>query len=409
MTKNTLYLFTASFPYGTKSETFLETEIVYLAKEFDRIVIIPAIKDSEYMRDLPVNASVNTCIIATKASSGKLLFFKHFFKIVYIMTYMMLTNRHNRLLYLKNFKYYLARLIGELDYFERIKPHVSKLNKDKVIFYSYWFEYCLLALCMLKKNGLIKHVISRTHRFDLYDEENSNRPIPFREYKLLHADYIFCISKQGQIYLKSKVDKEFHPKILLSYLGVPKPNSLPKKTPNSISVIVSVANLIPLKRIDLIIEVLKGYTQPLRWFHFGSGPMLETLQQSLSQLPENIEAKLMGQFSNEEILNFYSTNYVHLFISLSRSEGLPVSMMEAQSFGIPILACDVGGVSEIVSDGVTGVLIDQHAKPQHVATLIQSTLHTDFDRSEIRQFFHNNFCAQNNYLAFSRRISKLVD
>jgi len=51
-----------------------------------------------------------------------------------------------------------------------------------------------------------------------------------------------------------------------------------------------------------------------------------------------------------------------LFINTSSSEGIPVSMMEAQSFGIPILAMDVGGVREIVGPQ-TGRLLQQDDPP----------------------------------------------
>ena len=47
-----------------------------------------------------------------------------------------------------------------------------------------------------------------------------------------------------------------------------------------------------------------------------------------------------------------------LFINVSESEGVPVSIMEALSCGLPIIATNVGGVSEIV-DAHVGVLIDK--------------------------------------------------
>ena len=41
---------------------------------------------------------------------------------------------------------------------------------------------------------------------------------------------------------------------------------------------------------------------------------------------------------------------VDLFLTVSANEGIPVSIMEAQSFGIPVIATDVGGISEIVNN-----------------------------------------------------------
>lgn len=48
-----------------------------------------------------------------------------------------------------------------------------------------------------------------------------------------------------------------------------------------------------------------------------------------------------------------------MFINVSSSEGLPVSIMEACSFGIPIIATNVGGTAEIVQAGVNGILLKE--------------------------------------------------
>jgi len=46
---------------------------------------------------------------------------------------------------------------------------------------------------------------------------------------------------------------------------------------------------------------------------------------------------------HNDVLNYYASNPVDVFINTSSSEGLPVSIMEAMSFGIPVIATNVGG------------------------------------------------------------------
>ena len=62
----------------------------------------------------------------------------------------------------------------------------------------------------------------------------------------------------------------------------------------------------------------------------------------------DIDLHLFGHLDNNEIFNMYKNNSYDYFITLSESEGLPVSIMEAISCGIPVIATAVGGITEIV-------------------------------------------------------------
>ncbi|NJK95527.1 MAG: glycosyltransferase [Bacteroidales bacterium] len=51
-----------------------------------------------------------------------------------------------------------------------------------------------------------------------------------------------------------------------------------------------------------------------------------------------------------------------MFLNTSLSEGVPVSVMEALSFGLPVIATDVGGTGELINDEV-GMLINPEISP----------------------------------------------
>ena len=127
--------------------------------------------------------------------------------------------------------------------------------------------------------------------------------------------------------------------------------------------LVSCSELVPVKRVHLIIDILRHIETPLRWVHFGDGRLMPELKTRVKELPDNINYELRGYVPNQGVLEFYQKNEVDLFVNVSESEGIPVSIMEAISFGIPILATDVGGVHEIVTDK-TGVLVDKTFKPK---------------------------------------------
>jgi glycosyltransferase involved in cell wall biosynthesis len=121
-------------------------------------------------------------------------------------------------------------------------------------------------------------------------------------------------------------------------------------------------------------------------------------------LPPHIQWELAGHVPNEAVLDFYRTNHVSLFVSLSSSEGLPVSMMEAISFGIPIMGCRVNGVPEIVVDGLTGLLLDVEPDEREATRRLQQALDSSFDRRKIREFFMSRFEAEKNYSSFSQAL-----
>src|SRR5262249_37268532 len=73
----------------------------------------------------------------------------------------------------------------------------------------------------------------------------------------------------------------------------------------------------------------------------------------------------------------YRTDAVRLlsgcdvFCLASHQEGLPVAVMEAMALGLPIVATDVGGVSELVADHVHGLLVPPSQPDQLAAALIE--------------------------------------
>jgi glycosyltransferase involved in cell wall biosynthesis len=82
-------------------------------------------------------------------------------------------------------------------------------------------------------------------------------------------------------------------------------------------------------------------------------------------------------------------------------------MMEAQSYGIPVVACAVGGVPEIVDDR-TGILLDPGASPSGMAEGLSAALEPGrFDRTVVHQLFRDRFEAGSNYNAFADALLEL--
>ena len=106
---------------------------------------------------------------------------------------------------------------------------------------------------------------------------------------------------------------------------------------------------------------------------------------------------------------YYKNNNISLFINLSDSEGLPVSIMEAMSFGIPCVATDVGGTSEIVIDGYNGYLVSPKDDNESIMKKIHNIIdlqpsHYQEIRSNAHRTWDLSFNADKNYKEFIEQL-----
>ena len=98
----------------------------------------------------------------------------------------------------------------------------------------------------------------------------------------------------------------------------------------------------------------------------------------------NVTYVFKGNVDNAALLEDYITENYYLFVNVSSSEGIPVSIMEASSVGIPCLATDVGGTGEIISDGVNGLLLRADVSDRELADRI--TWFCGLDRERYLRF-----------------------
>jgi glycosyltransferase involved in cell wall biosynthesis len=216
-----------------------------------------------------------------------------------------------------------------------------------------------------------KVMVSRCHGFDLYEERHEHGYIPFRKKQLKFLKHIFPISINGEKYLRKKYPK-FTSKVKVQRLGGLIPQTKEQGTTKESLEILSISRLVSLKRIHLIIEALQSVKRKVHWVHIGEGEELNLLTKKINKLPNNIQVDFKGGFTNAEVLNYYEENHPDVFVQVSSTEGIPVSIMEAMSYAIPVIATNVGGVSELFdSNEVVGTLLDENFKINELSNLLE--------------------------------------
>jgi glycosyltransferase involved in cell wall biosynthesis len=162
--------------------------------------------------------------------------------------------------------------------------------------------------------------------------------------------------------------------------------------------IVCVANLTPIKGQDYYLmanaEVLRRH--PARFYVVGSGPQRKYLEELAHRLGIEKEIVFTGRIQWPEIYHFLS-NIADICVSSSISENFPFYVLECMAAGKPIVATNVGGVSECVIDGVTGYLVppkDPASLAIAIGKLIDDPDHARKMGAEARKTVEQKFSMQ---------------
>jgi len=132
-----------------------------------------------------------------------------------------------------------------------------------------------------------------------------------------------------------------------------------------------------VKNLSLLLEVcalLRKRSVHFRCILAGDGPLHSRLIQERAhhRLEEWVE--MPGAVSQSQVCRYWQQ--AALGILTSNHEGMPVCLMEAAACGIPVVATAVGGIPELVQDGVTGLLCNP-GDAADIANALQSLLCND--------------------------------
>jgi glycosyltransferase involved in cell wall biosynthesis len=249
-----------------------------------------------------------------------------------------------------------------------IRRLAARVPGAEVHVYSYWASDMAVAAAVARRKAWVHRAYCRAHGWDVYMERGGF--LPFRHLLATYLDHCLFACEYGRRYFEALMGRSY-PSVGCSRLGTAGVSPAPLARVHPFT-LVSCSRLIPLKRVELIAEALSQVTSAVRWIHIGEGPSRGTVEAACTDLPAHVNAELRGGIPNAEVLALYATLRPSLFLSVSRTEGLPVSMMEAMSAGIPVMGTDVGGVREIISHGSNGVLLPPDPAPHDVASAIDA-------------------------------------
>ncbi|MBC6400534.1 MAG: glycosyltransferase [Ekhidna sp.] len=393
-----IYLFTFSYPFGD-GEQFVHNEVNFFAAQGVRLTIIP-FKTTSKIRKLPKQVCLDLSMSEALSVSSESKGYPLFFSLKSIMK-SFIQNPLNGISALRD-------NIGFAHHGRIIRAWAKRNLKGDEVLYTYWFERITFGLATYLDSRNAQVLITRAHRYDIYEDQRKHSYIPFRAFTLRKLSAVFCVSSQGQRYIVEKYG--FEKKVFKSFLGTTD-HGVSKGVNDGVLRLVSCSRIVPLKRVHLIAESIKQFSHDhpdltLEWYHFGDGKLRKNIESMVDRVPKNLKVYLKGIVSNDRLLNFYRDHYVSLFVNLSSSEGLPVSIMEAMSFGIPVVATEVGGVAEIV-DSESGILLSVNPAIEEIKRSFTFILAEKKLRAGARSKWNKEFVDTRNYASFYQKVKEI--
>jgi glycosyltransferase involved in cell wall biosynthesis len=148
-------------------------------------------------------------------------------------------------------------------------------------------------------------------------------------------------------------------------------------------VILFVHHLSRRKGVDLIIPIAEKFKESGTLFLVaGSGPEEKNLRIKIQNLGLDQTITLLGKVPNTEIVKYFWAS--DIFLMPSREEGSPHVLLEAMASGVPFVASNVGGVSDLVSPGHEWYLCASE-DVKCFASKINSLLSDEKNYADVRQ------------------------
>ena len=182
-------------------------------------------------------------------------------------------------------------------------------------------------------------------------------------YTIRHMDYVFVL---GDLLKKRAIELGVKPEkvqVTLGIGGVDPSKFYPRQKDKAFLLEYGVSSEHPLclfvgrlaqpKRLDLVLLALVNHPN-IRLLVVGDGPDAENFKSIAKKLLLDRQVIFLGQVPLSFLLKCYAaTDFI---VYPSENEGVPTTLLEGQAMGVPAIASAVGGIPDIIQDGINGLL-----------------------------------------------------
>ena len=414
--KPELVILTKHYPFGT-GEPFVGNEVSILKRYYNIHIIADSYTNGESCLNGDEEITVSRVPLldwptkSDRINALKLLL-KSFLLVKEAIQVVIRYNIHSSK-FLRDMLNQIA--FGEQYYNYLIRNRFVSPNKPTII-YSFWNVYKVVPFLLRKGTNRKWRVVSRIHGVDFYNERYSNGRQPLKSINR-RLDRLYFLSQYAVEYYEKQFGKLPNRCKRIAPLGVENTIKMVSHEKRNSFNIVSCSRVVKVKRLERIVRALELIDSiSISWTHLGDGELMGELKEEVSNRlsnKNNITVNLFGAVDNSQVKEFYHKSNPDCFVITSESEGTPVSIMEALSFGIPIVSYDAGSIPEML-EGSKNIILPQEATPTDLSNAIQvissmSSSEKNELRSANRKLWHEKYNAEKNIQLMSQDMLSLLE
>lgn len=171
------------------------------------------------------------------------------------------------------------------------------------------------------------------------------------------SDYIIVLTKNDEEEYRKKFNISKKVKIVQIYNPIE--NEDYNETIKNNKNILTIGHFAYVKGYDLLLEVAKNVLkkhEDWKWTIIGDGILKEEIIKKVKEY--NLEKQIIIKSKIKDVSSYYKNS--EIYVNTSRSEGFPVTVLEAKSYNLPIIAFRLPGITEMVENGENAILIDKY-------------------------------------------------
>ncbi len=288
--------------------------------------------------------------------------------------------------------------------------YLSKIIKENSIshIHAHWGTTTATMAYIISKIAGIPWSLT-LHRRDI--KENNLLRI-----KCISASFIRTINEQGRNELLEIVkETSLKEKIFVIHMGVDIPVISRKSDLASGSfTMLCPANFVLKKGHKYLFKACKlllGKGVKFKLLIAGDGPLENDLKKTVSGFALNDCVEFLGRLPHERVFDLYSSDKINAVVLPSivtdegEHEGIPVALMEAMSYGIPVISTDTGGISELIDDG-SGIMVKEK-DPKGIADAVEKLIEDRVLYEKLSENGNNRIKTSFNVDNIARKLMKL--